>query len=236
MAELLENRENRFKVVIIVISILLSMIGFGLFISFKPTFTLNSIMMMIFGISLLLWSGNGLLWEYNKNVRYCIFGIFIFLPMGIFITFIHEIGHVIACLIFGWEIKMIHVSLFPFLLDLQGGFVVYVLPLDATLFQQVIVTAAGSIFTLIVGFSFFRLFYKLKLNQYVELFLYVYSFVMIFEFVIYVVLDVFFLRTGDMYKLYLICPAVIGILVIVAFINFILFTAYFPKIIRRVDL
>lgn len=172
----------------------------------------------------------------KEDYKIIIFGVAIFLPMAILYTFIHESGHAIVALIFGWDIVDFQISFFPFILDSLGGYVMISIPGMPMDWQLIAMYGAGSLFTLIVAYVLFFLFYNFKLNKYAELALVVYMAVLALDSIAYIFRDMFFGGTGDWYQCYSLSPVFVCIVLALCILNIVLFVANFKKIVREVDI
>jgi hypothetical protein len=149
-------------------------------------------------------------------------------------SFIHEIGHGIIALVFGWDILTIKLSYFPFIFDLKAHIVI--ITHNAIDWQIILMKSFGSIFCLIIGSVFLFLFYKFRLNHYAEFFLFIYFIVFSLDLIIYIIWDVFWVRYGDWYDIYQLSPEFVGSFLIFSILYLILLTFYHKKILNRLEI
>lgn len=172
----------------------------------------------------------------KDDYKLVIFGIAIFIPLAIVFTFIHELGHYIVASIFGWHVIEFHVSLFPFILEPLAGYVMFIVPPGAETWQIVATYGAGSLFTMMFSYAFFVLFYRFKLNRYVELLLVLYMVVFGLDAIVYIMGDLFFGGTGDWHNAYILDPIAVFFVALLCIVNIVLFVANIKKIARNIDI
>ena len=166
----------------------------------------------------------------NYTFKFYLYIILSLIPAMIIITFIHEVGHIIVALIYGWDIIEIHISIFPFLLELDHSWVLVGYGMVESSSKLIIFALAGSLHTLIWGYLFFYLYYKYDLPLFFEIFFYIYSFIMIFEMIAYIFIDLFYIKIGDWNFIYQLNPIIVGIFLALGIINLVLFSRNFDKI------
>lgn len=157
-------------------------------------------------------------------------------PLLFIETFIHEIGHAIAALCFGWKIDTVHLTMFPFVFNIDNGFISYYPSLDAMLWQKIIVVMSGSMHSLFWGFIFFLLYYFKKLPKFLEVFFFTYSIILGLETIVYLLFDVFILKMGDFYYLYVNASYIPFIILTLGIVIIALFVKNLDKVIKRWDI
>ncbi len=170
-----------------------------------------------------------------EDTKFIIYMIAIFIPIAILYTFIHESGHWLAVKAMGWHVLEFKISFFPFLLDL-GGYVMYMPSAVPEPWQTVVVSACGSLHSLLWAYIFFALFYNFKMNRYAEAFFLSYSVILGGDTLTYIFSDLFIDHYGDWWKIFQISPLTVGIIFTLSILNVVLFIMNFKKIQKRVDL
>lgn len=153
-----------------------------------------------------------------KNKKQIIYFFYITMIITIapfVLSLIHELGHFIIAKIFGWEIIEIVLSYFPIF---NNAYISTIIPELTPIWQEVLFYSFGSIFSLIIGSIVFYLIYKFKYHHYIELGLFAYSVSLILDIFMYILLDIFILKIGDWYKIYLINSFYVFIFLIIEII------------------
>lgn len=157
------------------------------------------------------------------------------IPAAFLLSFVHETGHCVIALSFGWKITEYHVSFFPFDLSFSEAYVVF-LPRPGAIEAEIILVAlGGSLATFVTSLLFFLPFYKLRLHPFLEMFFFCYNLLFFMEMVAYIIIDLFFLKNGDWYFIYQLKPWLVGLFLVGGMTSLVLYTIYFKKILRRLD-
>lgn len=150
-------------------------------------------------------------WKYiTYHLIFAIFSIFI-------LSFLHELGHIIVAKAFGCEIIEISLSGNPFVVVFEGGWVQFNCH-GLSEKQLIIISASGSLFTLIFGFISLAIALTHKLNPVIESALFWIGTMTILDVVFYNLLDVFFVQNGDWYYIFTRNPYINGIVMIFSFV------------------
>jgi hypothetical protein len=168
------------------------------------------------------------------RLEFALYIILLIIPTAIFISFIHESGHLIMAYLLGWEAFDIHITNFPFG-ALDNSYIFISPRIGATETEYLLVGCAGSLHTLIWAYIFFYLYYKHDLHFFIELFFFLYSIIMLFEGFCYILLDLFYFKFADWYLLYLSNSIFVGLFLILYFTNFFLFFYNIDKITNQLS-
>jgi len=158
------------------------------------------------------------------------------IPMIALLSFIHETGHCIIALIFGWKIYEMNISFFPFVYEMEYSWVSIGVPFSSIEeWQLILFLCGGSLHTLFWGYIFFLIYYKIDLPLFLEICLFMFSFFAVTEMLFYIIIDIFYAQFGDWYLLYQINPAIVGIFLSISMLNLGLFLKNYRVIKERVD-
>ncbi|MFX1453819.1 MAG: hypothetical protein ACFFDB_00455 [Promethearchaeota archaeon] len=158
------------------------------------------------------------------------------IPAAIIFSLIHETGHILAAKLLGYEIAGVNINLFPFLPDIDNSWVnIFGYCEEMPKSDYIVIAIAGSIHTLIWSYIFFILYYKFKFHPFIEILLFLYSVMLFLDVILYPIIDIFFLQCCDFYKVFVINPIIVGVILSLGIINFILFIVFFKRIVFRVD-
>lgn len=161
--------------------------------------------------------------------KFFLYVLFALLPAVIIISFIHESGHYIMALCVGWDVSGIHLNFFPFTNDFGYSYIL-LCPDEANIIEYSLVAMAGSIHTLIWGYIFFVLYYKFELPSFLEIFLFLYSVMLVLEITIYLIIDIFIFQFGDWFIVFRYTPYLVPIFIIISYLNLYLFLKNIEKI------
>jgi hypothetical protein len=171
----------------------------------------------------------------KESFKIFIYFLLSIIPVFLLVSFIHETGHLIVALVFGWKINEISFSFFPFILDLDPSFISVSLTGGYFEWQFVIFIIAGSTHTLIWGYISFIIYYKYDLPIFLEIILFLYSITLILEMFFYIIMDLFYFQYGDWYYLYKLNPVLLIVFIIIGSINFSLFIRNYDIIFEKID-
>lgn len=172
----------------------------------------------------------------KQKFRYIFFIILFFMLMPMITSFIHELGHAITLKFYGIRIYEFHITYFPFVLDFSNPYVAYISSRELINFDIFWINASGSLFSLFIGIIFIALYYFFNLNKYIEFFFFQYSIYLILEMIIYIILDIFFMRMGDWYSLYEISPLIVQFSIIVYLLILSFLFLNMRKILQNLDI
>lgn len=136
--------------------------------------------------------------EKKLKLRKFIYAVFTFIPSLYFLMIIHELGHYFAGIIVGADTTQINFKILSAItsMNVEG----------LTSSELIFITIAGSLSTFIIGCILFFLFYKFHLNPFLEYFFYNFSIILIFDLIIYNMIDVFITQSADWYYVYVLNP------------------------------
>jgi len=174
--------------------------------------------------------------HYSWRTKFRFWSLIFLIPSFIILTTIHEFGHLLIALIFDWEVKEIHISFFPFILDLSDGYIIANIPSNATDIQLLIYASAGSSCSMIVGSIFLFLFYKYNFPSILEIFLFIYSIALVSELYLYIYIDLFIVQIGDWYFCFTKCPIWVGIFFLISIVFLYYWLKYEKRIFNKVDI
>jgi hypothetical protein len=170
----------------------------------------------------------------DKTFMRLLYFMIAFIPAMFLLSFIHELGHLLYALIRGWEVIEFKVFLLPFSFEVDSYIYVYYDPVNEL--DYVLFAISGSLHTLIWGYIFFILFYKFELPKFLEATFFLYSLMLIFDMLFYMLVDIFILQYGDWYRVYITIPELTFFFMCFAIINLLLFIRYFEEITEEVDI
>jgi len=130
----------------------------------------------------------------------------LFLPAATLISFFHEFGHVIMVLLLGGKVIQFKLIYFPFEWSFTNGYTAYTFGRLLLPFEEVLIAAAGSVFTLMIGIVFFIIFYRFRMHSFLETLFFMYCLGLGAESSVYAFFDLFILQSGDWYRVWSISP------------------------------
>ncbi len=170
-----------------------------------------------------------------NTIKLCIYLILCALPIWILISFIHEMGHIIAIQSFSGKINGISINLFPFG-EFSNSWVRHESSSEEYSFYQLIfINMMGSLFTLIWGYIFLMLFYAFKKNDFLRHFFLTNGTCLMFEITSYIIGDFFFFHSGDWYEIYKLDLKLILFFLIISAINIYVFIRMWKIYVKASD-
>lgn len=171
----------------------------------------------------------------ERSFRSLLFVLLALIPSMILITLIHEGGHYLFALLNGWNVVEFQIALLPVLNELEGYNRILV-PNDISDLELILLYASGSLHTLCWGYFLFCLFYFLDLPKSVEIFCFLYSCMLVFEMLGYILVDVFLLQYGDWYQIFLLSPIIAFFLLLLGITNLVAFVKHIDIIVSKMNL
>lgn len=162
----------------------------------------------------------------HEKLFHFIFALFI----GVFaMVLIHEIGHCISALIFQFEIIEFHIGFF------ENSFVRVIIPVDAENWKIFIFYISGTLITLIFAILMTIGYYKFHLRSFYEYIFYVFSFLFYADLILYLPIDLLWLKSGDWFDAYQIYPELTIFLILIPIVELILYMIYRKRLIKEVN-
>jgi hypothetical protein len=136
----------------------------------------------------------------EEGFKLLIEGLICLISFPFIYSLTHESGHFLAAVSFGWQVKEIHVSLFPFSLDFSTFITLETSLANVPEYQKIIYTSAGSLNSLSWGIILFSLFYFNK-TRFLKRTCAFYSLLLSYETMVYILMDILSLQFGDWWRL-----------------------------------